>query len=231
MSLLSSSDLVVRAIVGGVATSLLEPALAYHQAPGRERPLLDPEVILRRATEGVELGHRALLRRSVNRRPWREAGAPADRGTRPVSPESIPIPVELLHVRVAAVRLQLPDPTDPVLAHDRLTLTIRLRVGRSWVATEVIEETVPSFERHGAVVDLHRVLYEGVVQSGEGSLLEVVAGAVGGETVCANASASAPVSAAIPPPGSASRTKPDAAVAALVRRQAERRRGRGRRRA
>ena len=101
-------DLVVRAIVGGVATSLLEPALAYHQAPGRERPLLDPEVILRRATEGVELGHRALLETV------RESATAGEKlahllteGLRPLSPESIPVPVELLHVRVAAVRLQL----------------------------------------------------------------------------------------------------------------------------
>ena len=176
--------LVVRAIVGGVATSLLEPALEYHQARGRERPLLDPEIIVRRATEGVELGHRALLETV------RESATASEKlahlltdGLHSLSPKSIPIPVELLHVRLAAIRLQFPDPTDPVLAHGRLTLTIRLRIGRSWVATEVIEEAVPSFEPHGAVVDLHRVLYDGVVQSGERLLLEVVAGAVGGEAV------------------------------------------------
>ena len=62
-------DLVVRALVGGVATSLLEPALAYHQAPGRERPLLDPEVILRERRRAPNSGIARSWRRSVNRRP------------------------------------------------------------------------------------------------------------------------------------------------------------------
>lgn len=171
-------ELVVRAIVGGVASSLIEPAIDYRQTRHGERPLLDPELIVRRATEGVELGRRALLETV---REMVEAGetlmdalaAPV----RPLSPESIPIPVELLHVRIAAVRLQLPDPTDPVLADDGFTFTIRLRVGRAGLASEMIEATVPSFEQHGAVIDLDRVLYEGVVQSGEALLLEVVTGA------------------------------------------------------
>jgi hypothetical protein len=178
-------DLVVRAIVGGVATSLLEPALEYHQKRHRKRPLLDPERIVRRAAEGAELGYRALLettRESVSA--GERLARVLDKGFRPLPPESIPVPVELLQVRVVAERLQLPDPKDPVLVDGRFTLTIRMRLGGSVVASDVIEELeVPPLEHGGALVDLDRVLYEGVVQSGELLLLQVVAGAAGREPV------------------------------------------------
>jgi hypothetical protein len=178
-------ELVIRAVVGGVATSLLEPALEYHQARERERPLLDPEGIARRAAEGVELGYRALVETTRESATAGENLARAlEEGFRPFPLESIPIPVELLQVRVVAERLQLPDPADPVLADGRVTFTIRLRVGGSVVVSEVIGEIeVPSFEPRGALVDLDRALYEGVVQSGEPLRLEVVTGAAADEPV------------------------------------------------
>jgi hypothetical protein len=174
-------ELVVRAVVGGVATSLLEPALEYHEARGRKRRLLDPELIARRAVEGVELGHRALLAAV------RESAAEGEKlatmlaeGFRPLSPESVSIPVELLRVRIVADRLQLPDPKDPALVEGRTTFTMRLRLGISVVAHDVIEDVeVPSSDDRGVVIGLDRVLYEGVVQSGERLLLEVAAGAAG----------------------------------------------------
>lgn len=174
-------ELVIRAVVGGVATSLLEPALEYHQSRRRKRPLLDPEVIVRRAAEGMELGYRALadtVRESVAA--GKELAEVLENGFRAPSPDSIPIPVELLHLRVFAERLQLPDPRDPVLLNGRFTFTVRLRLGGSVVVTDVIEAVeVPSFETHGAVVDLRRALYEDIVQSGERLVLEVVAGVAG----------------------------------------------------
>ena len=131
------------------------------------------------------------------------AGAIAD-GLRPLSAESISIPVELLQVRIVAERLQFPDPKDPALVDGRTTLTTRLRLGGSVVAHEVIEDVeLPSFEGRGAVLDLDRVLYEGVVQSGERLLLEVAAGAAGPGSSVRNEFDSAPCSAAIRPPGSA----------------------------
>jgi hypothetical protein len=170
------TELVLRAIVGGVASSFLEPALEYRRTREGERPLLDPELIVRRGTQGIELGRRALaeaVRDSV------EAGgklAQALTGAPTVSPQSIPIPVQLQRLRVAALRLQLPDSSDPVLADGRFTFTIGVRVGRTWVANQVFEETVPSFDEHGAFVDLDRVLYEGLTQSGEDIFIEVAAG-------------------------------------------------------
>jgi hypothetical protein len=177
-------DLVIRAVVGGVATSLLEPALEYHQARGRRR-LLDPELIARRAAEGVELGYAALLEAIGEAAAVGEklAGAIAD-GLRPLAAESISIPVELLQVRIFAERLQFPDPKDPALVDGRTTLTTRLTLGGSVVAREVVDDVeVPSFEGRGAVLDLDRILYEGVIQSGERLLLEVAAGAAGAEPV------------------------------------------------
>jgi hypothetical protein len=176
--------LVVRAVVGGVASSLLEPALEYHQAKGRERPLLDPELIARRAAEGVELGHRALLetiRESATA--GEKLAAMLEEGYRPLPLESIPIPIELIPVRIVAERLQLPDPKDPALVDDPLTFTIRLGIGWSLVVSEVFELKLPSFEPRGGLVDLERVLHEGVVQSGERLRLEIVTRTSGGEAV------------------------------------------------
>jgi hypothetical protein len=176
-------ELVIRAVVGGVATSLLEPALEYHEARGRKRRLLDPELIARRAGEGVKLGHRALLEAV------RESAAAGEKlatvlaeGFRPVEPESISIPVELVQVRIVAERLQLPDPKDPALGDGQAMFTIRLRLGGTVVAHEVIEDVeVPSFGDRGAVIGLDRVLYEGVVQSGERLLLELAVGSAGAD--------------------------------------------------
>jgi hypothetical protein len=176
--------LAVRAVVGGIATSLLEPALEYHQARDRDRPQLDPELILRRAAEGVELGRQALLetvRESATA--GRKLAQVLEEGFRQIPPDSIPIPVELLHVRVVASRLQVPDSRDPALADGRLSFTIRVHITGSPVVSETIRMEAPSFEQRGAIVDLDRPVYEGTVQSGESLQLEIVTGAVGAETV------------------------------------------------
>jgi hypothetical protein len=55
------SDLAVRAIVGGIASSLIRPAFDYLQAKGKSRRPLDPDAVARHASDGVKQGHRALL--------------------------------------------------------------------------------------------------------------------------------------------------------------------------
>jgi hypothetical protein len=53
-----------------------------------------------------------------------------------------------------------------------------LELAGSVIAYAVIDEIeVPSFPSGGAFIDLNRVLYEGVVQSGESLVVEVVTGA------------------------------------------------------
>lgn len=178
-------DLALRAIVGGIAAALLGPASDYHGARRGARRLLDPDAIIRRAAEGAEQGYTALTAtvQSSSTSAAKLAGRLAD-NFRSLPPESIRIPVELIRLRVVAERLQLTDPTDPALVDGRFTLTARVRVAGSVIASEVIDEIqVPPFEPRGAFVDLDHVLYEGVVQSGESLVIEIVSGAVGREPI------------------------------------------------
>jgi hypothetical protein len=176
-------DLAMRAIVGGIASSLIAPATAYFDSSGEDRRLLDPKAIVDKAIEGVELGHRALvdtIRASATA--TEEAVGRLAEGFRPVRPE--PIAVELVSLRVIAERLQLPDPTDPALAERRLTFTLRIRLGHFPVARALIEDVeVPSAQYAGAVIQLDRALYEGVAQSGEDLVVEILTGRVGDEHV------------------------------------------------
>jgi hypothetical protein len=55
------SDLAVRAIVGGIASSLIRPAFDHLHAKGKSRRLPDPDAIARYASDGVKQGHRALV--------------------------------------------------------------------------------------------------------------------------------------------------------------------------
>jgi hypothetical protein len=175
------ADLVVRAIVGGIATAFLEPALEYHRATRGGRRLLDPDALVRRAREGVELGYEALGEtvRSSATAAEELAGRLAE-GFRPLPAESISIPVELVPLRIVAERLQLPDRADPALVAGRFSFTARIRLSGSVVATEVIDGIdAPRAEAHGAFVDLERVLFEGVAQSGETLAVEIVEGSAG----------------------------------------------------
>jgi hypothetical protein len=188
-------DLAVRAIVGGIASSLIRPAFEYVQAEGKPRRLLDPDAIARHAAKGVKEGHHALIDTI-------QSSATASKGIvgrledafQP-SPHR-PIPVDLITLRVMAERLQLPDPTDPALADGRrvrgqggptrFTITARVAIADSVIAYTVFDEIeVPSFQSGGAFVNLDRVLYEGVVQSGESLVVEVVTGAAERERVAA----------------------------------------------
>jgi hypothetical protein len=179
------AELVVRAIVGGIATAFLDPALEYHNASRGDRRLLDPDAILQRAGEGVELGYAALRETVRSSFPAAEAlGARLDEGFGSLSTESIPIPVELARLRIVAERLQLTELTDPALVAGRFTFTVRVNLAGSVVATRVVAEVdAPRLESHGAFVDLDLVLFDGVAQSGESLAVEVLDGAAGREHV------------------------------------------------
>ena len=179
----AATDLAVRSIVGGIASSLIKPAFDYLQAEGKPRRLLDPDAIARHAAEGVKQGHTALINAV-------ESSAAASRAIvgqledafQPPLQESIP--VELIELRIVAERLQLPEATDPALADGRLTFTARVALSGSVSTYAVVKEIeVPSFQPAGAVIDLDRVLYEGLVQTGESLTVEILAGEAGRERV------------------------------------------------
>ena len=188
-------DLAVRAIVGGVADSLIQPASEYREVQGKSRPLLDPRAVASYGIAGVKQGHSALI--DTLRSSAEAANLLVNRlGDAFRPPAQLPIPVDLVSLRVVADRLQLPDPTDPALveghlAHvhgnrPRFVFTIRATLGDSVAATIVLREhEFPSFQPAGAFIELDRVLYEGPVQSGETLAIEVVAGAAGSDPVSA----------------------------------------------
>jgi hypothetical protein len=81
-------------------------------------------------------------------------------------------------LRVVAERLQVPDPTDPALAEERVGVTFVARLGDSQVARVPINDLeVPGAHERGAVIiNLDQPLYEGVLQSGEPLAVEVLTG-------------------------------------------------------
>jgi hypothetical protein len=169
-------DLASRAIVGGIARALLEPSSVYHRAGGEARRLLDPDAIVRSALEGAQHGNSALVEvvNSSATSATRMATQLSGRSV-PLSSESIPISVNLVRLRVVAERIQFTDPADPALVDGRFKLAVRFSIGGTYAADEVIEEIdVPAFDARGAFVDVNRVLFEGVVQSGERGVLEVL---------------------------------------------------------
>jgi hypothetical protein len=189
------ADLAIRAIVGGIASALIQPASEYLQAEGKPRRLLDAGAIARHAAEGVKQGHLALVDtlRSSAVASKELAGRLADAFH--LSPQ-LPIPVDLIPLRVVAELLQLPDPTDPALVGGyrargegdprRLTFTVRVTLAGLVVAYAVIDEIeVASFQLGGAFVHLDRILFEGLVQSGESLAIDVVTGTAGREGVAA----------------------------------------------
>ena len=171
----------LRAIVGGIASSLIQPAGDYLRSGPRR--LLDPAAIAQHAAQGVKQGHLALrdaidssavaLKAIVNR---------LDEAFQPLPQR--PIPVDLIGLRIVAERLQFPDASDPAVANTNrigpLTITLTVALTGSATAYTVIDQIeIPTFQSGGAFVDLDRVLYQGVVQSGESLVVQVVAGAAG----------------------------------------------------
>ena len=170
------ADLAERAIVGGIASALIQPATDYYKARGSPRRLLDPEAIASHAAAGAKRGQRALLEAV---QPARAASKETVGRLKDAFRLSLPasMPIDLVPLRVTAERLQLPDLTDPALAGNGATITIRLTISGSVVASDVFERAeIPSPTNKGVFIDLNRVIYDGFVQSGETLTLEVIAG-------------------------------------------------------
>ena len=152
---------LVRAIVGGIASSLIQPASDYLR--NGPRRLLDPAAIAQHAAQGARQGHRA-LRDTIN------SSAVALQGIVDLLDDAFqplpqpPIPVDLIGLRVVAERLQFPDASDPAVATANrlgaLTLTLRVALTGFVTANAVVDQIeIPAFPTGGAFVDLDRVLY------------------------------------------------------------------------
>jgi hypothetical protein len=184
-----TTGLAVRAVLGGITSSLKQPALDYLMKAGGRR-LLDAGAILRYAGEGVRQGQSALL----------DALKASAVGTKDVigrlaeafrPAEQVPIAVDLVGLRVVADKMQFPDPTDPALAGSgrgkgkrgraRPTMMLRVAINGSVIAQKMIRIEVPPFRAEGAMIDLDEVLYDGVIQSGESLTVEAVAAGEGDE--------------------------------------------------
>jgi hypothetical protein len=175
-----ADDLMNRAMVGGIGAALRDLALDHHDAYARgERPRLDPAEIRERAMRGANDGHRLLseaLSKAANDTAYLRDQLGA--GLRAFAPESIPVPIETVAIRVIVERLQFPDPADPALVDGYLTLTVRVRLDGEPIAAHTIEQiAVPAFDPHGGFVHLDVPLAEAVAQSGERLSVELLIGA------------------------------------------------------
>ena len=183
-------DLALRAIVGGIASAFIKPA--YNYLGSGPRPLLDPEGIAGHFAEGVAQGHRALMEAIQARAAAAEVVADRLAGFKPSSPG---VPIALVGLRVIVEGIQFPDPTDPALANFRpsgkgkrttLSISLRISVGNTIIASDVVKRIeVPAIEPAGAFLKLDRVLYDGMVQSGEALVIEAINGESGSEPVAA----------------------------------------------
>jgi hypothetical protein len=173
-------ELLERAIVGGIGSALRDLALDHYDAwASGERPRLDPDALRVLALQGAAHGHRLLV--SSLEQAVTETAYLRDRvasGLRTFPPETIPVPVESISIRVIPERLQFPDASDPALLDDRLTISARLRIDDAIVATRIISElAVPTVDARGGVIELDGLLGDTVVQSGETLTIEVLVGA------------------------------------------------------
>ena len=173
------ADLAERAIVGGIASALIQPATEYYKAQRSPRRLLDPEAIASHAAAGAKRGQRALIEAVQPARATVKETVGALKDAFRLS-FSASMPIDLVPLRVTAERLaRLPDLTDPALADNGATITIRLTISGSVVASEVFERVeIPSPTNRGVFIKFNRVIYNGLVQSGETLAVEVIAGQV-----------------------------------------------------
>jgi hypothetical protein len=173
-------DLMNRAIVGGIGAALRDLALDHHDAyaHGQRRPL-DPHEIRERAMRGAIDGHRLLVEALSNAaRDTAYLRDQLEAGLRAFAPESIPVPIETVAIRVTLERLQFPDATDPALVDGPLTLTARLWLDDEMIGARTIEGiAVPAFDARGGFVPLDLPLAEAVAQSGERLSVELLIGA------------------------------------------------------
>jgi hypothetical protein len=178
-------DLVNRALVGGIGSTLLNLALDDREKRARgQRPRLNREAIRQRAVDGVSRGH-ALLRKSVEDAAIAIGSLHSSLAASSVPrPIDVQIPIDLHRLRVVAETLQLPEPGDPVLIAGHVTLTIRIKLDDSVVAHRILERVeVPSFEARGSIIDLSCDVGEVEVQTGESLSIEVLVGNYASEEV------------------------------------------------
>lgn len=173
-----NAEVVRCAIVGGIGSALLGPALEHREMRDRGlRPLIDGETILQWALGGASRG-RALLAQSIDEAAAALAAIQASfRATKDPSID-IPAPPAARRLRVIATRLQLPDLRDPALVEGYLTATIRARVGDDVIGARTLERVkLPSFDGRGTVIDLGLEVGEAEVGPWESLSVEVLAGA------------------------------------------------------
>lgn len=170
-----SIELFRRAMVGGIGTALLEPALECRAALGHgEQPRLDGAKIGRRAAAGAEEGYRAFTaytQRVIADDALKEG---IEKGFRPL-PLPSPAPFKTTRLRIVAERLQLSDPADALRVDGSLTLTVRVRLDRVVSVAEVVREiAVPEPEHHRTLVVLDLELGPFDVHDGAWLTVEVL---------------------------------------------------------
>jgi hypothetical protein len=173
-------DLMNRAIVGGIGGALRDLALDHYDAYAQgKRPRLDPDDIRQRAMQGAAYGHRLLVETlSQAAQDFAYLRDQLGAGLRACPPESIPVPIETVAIRVVLERLQLPDATDPALVDGYLTLTARVRLAGEIIGVHTAEQIpVPAFDARGGFVHLDVPVAEAVAQSGERLSIELLIGA------------------------------------------------------
>jgi hypothetical protein len=173
-----SQDVFNRAIVGGIGSTLLQPSLRFRDALARrERPQLDGRALGHEAAAGVEAGYRAFVDAAVaTPEVLAELREGLTKGFR-VLPVPPPAPFSAMTIRIVAERLQVSDPSDPLLIDGYFTLTVRARVDESVIASAVIERMeVPESGPRGVVVPLDLELAPFDVIEGDRLIVEVLAG-------------------------------------------------------
>jgi hypothetical protein len=183
-------EVVSRAIVGGIGGALVELVRDLrNRRLGGERPRLDPELIRRRAIDGVHRG-RELIKQTVHdaASAFGEMHAALTRLNEPPDPD-IQIPLEVRSLRIVVESLQLPDPADPVLRNGQATITIRTLLDDDPLTPGPREPnmTFPTFEVRAGYNELNRDLGEIQMQTGESLTVEVLVGAWGAQRADAEA--------------------------------------------
>ena len=169
------ADLVNRAVVGGIGAELLELALQHvtDTALGRV-PRLDPDAIRRLGVKGAAAGHQ-LLTTSLDEA-TRELAETRDRfggGLRAVARGAVPIPVEVMRIRLMGERLQFPDATDPAVIDGEVRIVVTIRLNGKPISRQAMNLPLPGFDVSGAVVELDRELAAVTVQTGDRLAVEV----------------------------------------------------------
>lgn len=174
------AELVNRAIVGSIGAALIDLSFEHQEARIREAwPRLDPDAIRHHAYEGLVAGHQLLLDSlgqaatdAGELREWLASTIQTPQA------EAIPVSVGLTPIKIVAESLQFPDATDPVLANGPLTLTARVLLDGSVLATLVLDDVeLPQFDARGGVITLEEIeLAEMVVQDGERLTVELLVG-------------------------------------------------------